>query len=97
MENVQKRVEFRSFAGQVSNTDPHEVPKGAMIAQTNIGCQVPGQLTVRKGMRALSFTNATTAASTARVQTLIWFRRPECKYIVYTDGQGNVKAGRNPS
>lgn len=90
------RVEFRTFTGQHSNSDPHDVPKGGFVALTNLGCQVPGQLTVRKGARALTFA-VTAAATSAVVRTMIYMGRPEAKFIVYTDSFGNVKAGRTPT
>lgn len=96
MERIAARIEFKDFLGQFSNSDPHDVPKGGFVSLVNAGCNIPGQLTVRKGMRALSFA-VTAAATTATVRTMVWFRRPESQFIVYSDSGGRVKAGRTPT
>lgn len=93
---VATRLEFKDFLGQFSNSDPHDVPKGGFVSLTNAGCNIPGQLTVRKGIRALSF-SVTAAATTATVRTMIAFNRPESRFIVYSDSGGRVKAGKAPS
>ena len=50
------RVALRDFKGLKTNIDPFE-RKDASEVQSNITCIVPGQLTVRSGMRTVNWEN----------------------------------------
>lgn len=89
-------VRFGDFTGQVSSIDPHDLPKGAMVSQINMTCEIAGQLACRKGTRPISFDNGITSTS-AEVIGVTYFRRPEADWIIYQDTDGNIKAGRTPS
>ncbi len=48
-------VELKDFQGLQTRPDPNDIPPGAATRQVNATCIVPGQLTVRPGMKQVSF------------------------------------------
>lgn len=91
-----RRMNLMAFRGLMTNANPHSIPPGAAQVQTNVVCTVAGQLTVRKGMRAIAFANAITA-TTHSVLSMVEYARPQGTIVVYEDSAGNLKAGRSPS
>lgn len=91
------RRNWQAFAGQVSNVDPHDVPAGAMVSQINLTNIVPGQLTVRRGMRKISFASGTTGTSATAVVSLVEFNRPESQFVAFATSDGRIVAGRTPA
>lgn len=49
------KVTLRVWRGLMSNVDPHDLPAGATIEQTNVTNIKPGLLAVREGLREVSF------------------------------------------
>lgn len=52
---VDAQVMIRDFAGWVSNVDPHDIPPGTAISQSNAVSLRPGELRVRNGSRVVRF------------------------------------------
>lgn len=48
-------MNVRKWAGLVSNASPYILPSGACVAQDNLHCRTPGQVTARGGMRLIAF------------------------------------------
>lgn len=49
------KVEHRTFRGMVSYSDPRDDREGAAQLQVNAACLRAGELTVRRGLRPLTF------------------------------------------
>ena len=49
------RVVIRDFLGFQSNRDPHDMPVGTAIVQTNACSMRPGELRVRLGFAVVQF------------------------------------------
>lgn len=98
MNSRQRNVEVVGppFQGRVSNANPHALPAGSSLLQTNIGIFSGGQLDVRRGNKLSTFGNATTAVA-SNVVAVHGYNRPEGRYIVYVLADASVKAGRNPT
>jgi hypothetical protein len=47
-----------SWGGLVTNASPFALPPGAAAEQTNLATHIPGQLTLRGGMRPVEFDEA---------------------------------------
>lgn len=84
------------WPGRLSNADPHDLPVGGAQVQTNWQSLVPGVLSGRGGMRALSFANTTTA-STNEVISQYTLHTAKTDFIVYQLSDGTLKAGSSPS
>lgn len=52
-------MKVNQWAGLVANASPYILPPGAAVAQDNLHCAIPGQLTIRNGMRRVDFTGDT--------------------------------------
>lgn len=48
-------VRHRDFSGMASNVDPHDLEPGKSQTQTNVEHTRPGVLSIRRGMRKISF------------------------------------------
>lgn len=64
--------------------------------QNNAQCLIPGALSVRKGLKKLSFTSEPNAAAN-NIISMYHFQRHDVELVVYEDASGNLRAGRNPS
>ncbi len=82
------------FTGQASAVNPHVAP---IVAQDNITNVRPGQLTVRGGMRAVTFEDAQGSATSNQVLGMFTFVGKLASWIVYLDSGGGVHVGRAPS
>ena len=89
-------MDLQPFSGVVTNLNQHYLPPGGAQVQTNITCQTPYQLDVRKGFRPVTFANAA-AAIASDVIAMTAFERPEARWVVYLLSNGALKAGRNAS
>lgn len=47
----------REFPGLVTNANPHRIPVGATVEQTNCSSPRAGELDVRTGLREVTFDN----------------------------------------
>lgn len=54
-ETPRAAVEISDFPGLMADVDPHDLPPGASSAQVNVCSLTPGELTVRAGLREISF------------------------------------------
>ena len=54
-EKAQSEQEQMKFAGMVSSVDPHDIPPGQAVLQINGMSVRPGELTIRGGLKELSF------------------------------------------
>ncbi len=50
-----RSVEMRDFPGIILQADAHDIPPGAGQDQVNVRSDIQGQLTVRDGMKLVSF------------------------------------------
>ena len=50
-------VEFKRWTGMVTNANPHQMPNGAARNMVNLSLSLDGTLSVRQGIRELSFEN----------------------------------------
>jgi hypothetical protein len=53
-------------------------------------------MTVRGGLRPVSFANAAGAASTSAIIAATRFERPEAEFVVYETTDGALHVGRGP-
>jgi hypothetical protein len=79
-----------NWGGLVTNASPYVIKPGAAVTQVNLQVLIPGQLSVRPGTTALSF--STHSGSTSPVIGI--FRRPgTSETIVYQNAAGEIRAG----
>jgi hypothetical protein len=76
------------WAGLVTNASPYALPPGSAVKQVNLQCLVPGQLTVRPGMQAITFTS--TDATTAAIRSAFRYQQGTAEHIVYQDSSGRI-------
>lgn len=87
-------ISIEKWAGLVTNASPYALPPGAAVTQVNLQVIAPGQLTVRPGTTAVSFTSHT--GSTAPIRRL--FRYPATQEaVVYQNGDGKIFVARGPA
>lgn len=86
-----------AFGGLKSNVNPHRIGGNGMAAQDNIGQEMPGQLSCRKGMRPTSFTNGATTATTADIRGVFCFQTPLNQQVLAYYSNGTVRMGKSPS
>jgi hypothetical protein len=82
------------WSGLVTNASPYGIKPGAAVTQVNLQVLSPGELTVRPGTVALSFTTHTGSTSG------IWrsFRYPSpTESIIYQSRDGVVRIAQGPS
>lgn len=82
------------FTGLASAVNPHVAP---IVAQDNITNVRPGQLTVRGGMRAVTFGSPQGSASSNQVLAMFTYTNPLADWVIYLDSAGALQAGRSPT
>lgn len=85
---------IEQWAGLVTNASPYSLRPGAAVTQVNLQVISPGELSVRPGSAAVSFTKHT--GSTAG----IWrtFRYPaHVESVVYQSTDGVLRIAQGPS
>lgn len=86
-------ISIEKWAGLVTNASPYAIPPGAAVTQVNLQVISPGQVVVRPGTSAVSFTSHT--GSTAPVVRM--FRYPRAiDNIVYQNNAGTIFVARGP-
>lgn len=55
-------IRINKHAGLLTYASPYLIPPGATVEQTNMQCLLPGQLTVRGGMKAAGQVSSGTPA-----------------------------------
>jgi hypothetical protein len=87
-------IVIEKWAGLVANASPYSLPPGAAVTQVNLQVLSPGQLTVRPGTTAVSFTSHTGATA----PIIKAFRYPRSTdNIVYQNSAGRIFVARGPS
>lgn len=81
------------WAGLVTNASPYAIPPGAAVTQVNLQAIIPGQISVRPGHNAMSFSSLT--AGTSPIRSAL--RYPNDDAIIYQDAAGAIRVGRGPS
>jgi hypothetical protein len=81
------------WAGLVTNASPYAIPPGAAVTQVNLQVIVPGQVSLRPGTAAVSFTSHTGSTS-AIVRMMRLPGSPEG--VIYQSADGNVRIARGP-
>jgi hypothetical protein len=81
------------WAGLVTNASPYAIPPGAAVTQVNLQVIAPGQISLRPGTSAVTFTSHT--GSTAAVVRMM--RLPGSPdAVVYQGADGSVRIARGP-
>jgi hypothetical protein len=83
------------WQGLITNASPYAIASGAAVTQVNVQVIVPGQLTVRPGMVAATWSSL--SAGTSPVRRV--FRAPcgGSERLIYQDAAGVVRAGTGPA
>lgn len=76
------------WAGLVTNASPYSLPPGAAVEQVNLQCLVPGRLTARPGMTALTF--ASSDSTTSAVRSAFRYQQGTAEHLVYQDAAGRL-------
>jgi len=95
MATVRGRALIEQHSGRISNASPHLIGQGAQ-EQDNLMSEIAGQLTVRKGCRIITITNAA-STSASDVISLAGLHRPESRIVVYETLSGDVRIARGPA
>lgn len=100
MDKPHRKVDLGDFKGLYSDPSPHKIGAGAQVMD-NITLAVPGQLTARRGMRAVTFSGggSSDTQDALYASTLI---RPDYHYCLYVttagvQNDGEVRLGRSPT
>jgi hypothetical protein len=76
------------WAGLVTNASPYSLPPGAAVQQINLQCLVPGKITVRPGMQAVTF--ASSDSTSSPVRSVFRFQNGTTEHLVYQDSAGRI-------
>lgn len=82
------------WTGLATNASPYSIPPGAAVTQVNMQCLVPGQLSVRPGTTAVTF-SAHTGGSTA-IRRMLRYPR-DTDRIIYQNQDGVIYLATTPS
>lgn len=82
------------WLGLVTNASPYGLQPGTAVTQVNLQIISPGELTVRPGTTALTFTSH--AGSTASIWRAFRYPGPS-EAIVYQSADGVVRVAKGPS
>lgn len=86
-------IVVEKWNGLVTNASPYAIPIGAAVTQVNLQALVPGRLSVRPGLNAVTFSSLT--GGTAAIRSAL--RYPDEQAIVYQDSLGVIRVGKGPS
>ena len=87
-------ISIEKWAGLVTNASPYAIPPGAAVTQVNLQVISPGNVTVRPGTAAVSFSSHT--GSTTPIIRAFRYPRSE-ENIVYQNSEGKIFVARSPS
>jgi hypothetical protein len=76
------------WAGLVTNASPYSLPPGAAVQQINLQCLVPGKLTVRSGLQAITF--ASSDSTSSPVRSAFRYQNGTAEHLVYQDSAGRI-------
>ena len=87
-------IVVEKWAGLVTNASPYSLPPGAAVTQVNLQVINPGQIKVRPGLQAVSFSAHSASASAVRSAV----RYPgSSDAIIYQNAGGSIRIARGPS
>lgn len=83
------------WTGLVTNASPYAIASGAAVTQVNLQAIVPGRVSVRPGMQAVTWASLTGGTSPVRRV----FRAPcgGTERLIYQDDAGVVRSAEGPS
>ena len=90
-------MDVTQFQGRFSHSDPHDIPPGAMIEQDNLTCITPGQLTPRKCLSKVDFSNESAQVAGQDGIACYHYQRPEATWLIVQADHGKVLAFKSPS
>ena len=83
------------WPGLITNASPYGIPPGAAVTAVNVQFLTPGEMTVRQGHTAVTWSSLTAGTEAVRVM----FRAP-CKTterLIYQDAAGVIRQAEGPS
>lgn len=83
------------WAGLATNIGPYTCPPGAAATQVNVQCLVPGQISVRPGMTAVTWVAHT--GSTVPITTMRRVQAGTLETVIYQNMSGSLFYGRGPA
>ena len=83
------------FKGFVSNRDAHDAPEVA-VSGKNMRTHITGVLSVRKGCKPVTYSNADTATTNDAIAA-IGVRNEIGDMVIYEDSAGNLVVGKGAS
>ena len=86
---------IEKWAGLATNASPYVVPPGAAVTQVNLQVLIPGQLTLRPGLAAVTWAQHT--AGTQPIVSAIRFQHSTTEQVVYQNASGHVYVAKGPS
>lgn len=86
-------IVIEKWAGLATNASPYAIPPGAAVTQVNLQVLVPGQLSVRPGLAAVSW-----ASHTGSGQPVSAFRyqHGSTETVVYQNASGFLYVAKGP-
>lgn len=81
-------IAIEKWVGLVTNASPYAIPPGGCVEQVNVQCLVPGELTIRPGMSAVTF--SATITNTSPVVKAFRYQHGPGEHIVYQGGDGQI-------
>jgi hypothetical protein len=83
------------WAGLATNLSPYACPPGSAATQVNVQCIIPGQVSVRPGMSAVSWSSHT--GSTVPITTMRRVQAGTLETVLYQNQSGAIYVARGPS
>lgn len=87
-------ISVEKWAGLVTNASPYAIPPGAAVTQVNLQVINPGQLVVRPGTQAVSFSSHT--GSTGPIRSAFRYPGP-ADSILYQNASGSIRIAKGAS
>lgn len=87
-------ISIEKWAGLVTNASPYSLPPGAAVTQVNLQCISPGQITVRLGVSAASFSSHT--GTTSPIVRAFCYPG-ETDSVVYQNALGEIRVAKGAS
>ena len=85
-----------SWSGLITNASPFALPPGAAVEQTNLATHIPGQLTLRGGMRPVAFDFGEAEAPTAAPVSLATYSSGDQTVVLCLFSDGTMAALPSP-
>lgn len=85
-----------SWSGLITNASPFALPPGAAVEQTNLATHIPGQLTLRGGMRPVAFEYGEEEPPTASPVSLATYSNGSETIVLCLLSDGSLAALQSP-